>query len=114
MPPRTNPLKLNTLQLKTLTLLQELARTPDLSTPVPETGEVVLNQLPHAHGDHFHIGPAVIMARDATGLHNRSVWLALDRKGLVRSSQEHGVTLTKAGIDYPTGLAETIIRRANH
>jgi hypothetical protein len=33
---------------------------------------------------------------------------------LVRSSEEHGVTLTKAGIDYETGLAETIIRRANH
>jgi hypothetical protein len=54
------------------------------------------------------------MARDATGLHNRSVWIALDRKGLVRSSPEHGVTLTKAGIDYPTGLADTIIQRANH
>ncbi|MFO0996745.1 MAG: hypothetical protein U1F33_08660 [Alphaproteobacteria bacterium] len=114
MPPRTNPLKLNALQLKTLTLLQEIARTPGFATPLGETGEVVINHLPHAHGDHFHIGPSLVMAHDATGLHNQAVWMALDRKGLVRSSPEHGVLLTKAGVDYATGLADTIIRRSSH
>jgi hypothetical protein len=114
MPPKTNPLKLNPLQLKTLTLLQQIARTEGLSTPVPETNEVAINHLPHAHGDHFHVGDAVVMAQDASGLHNQSVWLALDRKGLVRNSPEHGVLLTKAGIDYETGLADKILHRSNH
>ena len=114
MPAKTNPLKLNPLQLKTLTLLQQIARTSGLSTPVAETGEVAINHLPHAHGDHFHVGDAVVMARDASGLHNQSVWLALDRKGLVRNSPEHGVLLTKAGIDYETGLAGQILHRSNH
>lgn len=114
MPPKTNPLKLNTLQLKTLTLLQQIARTSGLSTAVTETGEVAINHLPHAHGDHFHVGDAVVMAQDATGLHNQSVWLALDRKGLVRNSPEHGVLLTRAGLDYKTGLADKILHRSTH
>jgi hypothetical protein len=33
MPPKRNPLNLNALQLKTLTLLQELARLTDYSRP---------------------------------------------------------------------------------
>lgn len=114
MPSKINPLKLNGLQLKTLTLLQQIARTSGLSTPVADTGEVAINHLPHAHGDHFHVGDAVVMAQDASGLHNQSVWLALDRKGLVRNSPEHGVLLTKAGIDYETGLADKVLHRSNH
>lgn len=114
MPSKINPLKLNALQLKTLTLLQQIARTSGLSAPVADTDEVAINHLPHAHGDHFHVGDAVVMAQDASGLHNQSVWLALDRKGLVRNSPEHGVLLTKAGIDYQTGLADQILHRSNH
>ena len=42
MAPKRNPLKLNKLQLKTLTLLQELARLPDMATPNAATGEVTV------------------------------------------------------------------------
>ena len=38
MAPRHNPLGLNALQLKTLTLLQQLARLPDFSRPGEEPG----------------------------------------------------------------------------
>jgi hypothetical protein len=37
MPPRINPLKLNPLQLKTLTLIQELGRL--IGQPAPEEAE---------------------------------------------------------------------------
>jgi len=51
MPLKRNPLKLNKLQLRTLLLLQELARHPETSTHDPDTGEAMLSTLPHAHGD---------------------------------------------------------------
>jgi hypothetical protein len=114
MPPKTNPLKLNPLQLKTLTLLQELARHPELATPVPETGEVLLSQIPHPHGDHFHIGAKVVAARDATGLHNPAVWAALERKGLAKGSFPYALRLTAEGQTYHTGLAEQILHGSSH
>ncbi len=65
MAPKKNPLKLNPLQLRTLTLFQELARYPEMSTRHEETGEVLLTRLPHAHGNHFHVGARVVMTKDA-------------------------------------------------
>ena len=59
MPPKRNPLNLNPLQLKTLTLLQELARVAGRPVPEEEAGGVAITELPHAHGDHFHLGEAV-------------------------------------------------------
>ena len=64
MPTKKNPLSLNALQLKTLTLLQELARLPEYSRPGEEPGSVVV-RLPYPHGDHFHLGGAVVATRDA-------------------------------------------------
>lgn len=113
MPPKSNSLKLNALQLKTLTLLQELARHPETGTRLP-TGEIVITQLPHPHGDHFHLGSALVMARDATGLHNESVWKALERKGLAKSSFPDVIVLTGSGQDYDTGLAATILHGSDH
>jgi hypothetical protein len=113
MPPRHNPLGLNALQLKTLTLLQQLARLPDYSKPGDDSGTVMLTRLPYPHGDHFHIGEAVVASRDATGLRNPSVWAALERKGLVRSTPPTAV-LTALGCDYDTGLRETILHVADH
>lgn len=113
MPPKSNPLKLNPLQLKTLTLFQELARHPETSRTL-ETGEVVLNTLPHPHGDHFHVGRRVVMTRDATGLGNQAVWVALERKGLIRSTFPNALTLTLAGLEYETGLADTILHGSDH
>jgi hypothetical protein len=111
MPPRRNPLQLNVLQLKTLTLLQELARLPAYSRPGQAPGEVVITLLPQAHGDHFHLGDAVVAARDATGLANRAVWVALERKGLVSRLAEGGVALTAEGLAYATGLRAAILKQ---
>lgn len=115
MPPKRNPLNLNPLQLKTLTLLQALARIPEASRPGEEPGTVVINRLPSPHGDHFHLGDAVVAARDATGLHNPGVWAALARKGLVRPGEAPGTALlTALGLGYETGLAGSILHRAPH
>ena len=114
MPPKKNPLKLNVLQLKTLTLFQELARNPETSTRIEQTGEVAITAMPHPHGDHFHVGKAVVLSRDATGLANPAVWNALERKGLARSALPRGITLTPAGLDYDTGAAAKIIHRSDH
>src|ERR1700724_1558102 len=113
MPPKRNPLNLNPLQLKTLTLLQALALLPDAS-PGEDEGSVLLTSLPDPHGDHFHLGDAVVAARDATGFRNPAVWAALERKGLVRTSFPDAATLLAAGRDYDTGLKETILHRAEH
>jgi hypothetical protein len=111
MPPRRNPLQLNALQLKTLTLLQELASLPAYSAPAEEPGDVVIAGLPQPHGDHFHLGTAVVATRDATGLHNPAVWTALERKGLVRSLGTGGAALTALGLGYPTGLRAAILHK---
>ena len=114
MPPRNNPLRLNKLQLKTLTLLQELARHPQSASPIDNTGEVMISNLPNPHGDHFHVGERVVLARDATGLRNAAVWVALERKGLARSSFPFAITLTADGLAYETGLGNTILVGGDH
>ena len=113
MPPKANPLKLNSLQLRTLTLLQALARLPQASKPEAD-GHVAITQFPHAHGDHIHLGDASISTRDATGLENEAVWNALARKGLARSEYPHRIALTREGVAYETGLADQILRRGGH
>jgi hypothetical protein len=111
MAPRSNPLRLNALQLKTLTLLQELARLPAFSRPADAAGDVAIAGLPQPHGDHFHLGDAVVATHDASGLTNPAVWAALARKGLVRSLEAGGAALTPLGRDYPTGLAAAILHK---
>jgi hypothetical protein len=115
MSPKKNPLNLNALQLKTLTLLQELAQLPDHSSPAKdEPGAVLVQNLPHPHGDHFHIGAAVAASADATGLGNVAVWVALERKGLIRSIFPMAAVVTPAGLAYETGLKDAILHRAHH
>ncbi len=111
---RTNPLKLNPLQLKTLALLQELAKSPETATLDPATGEAFLSTLPSPHGDHFHIAGKLVMGRDASGLANEAVWKALERKGLARASFPLAITLTPAGLAYDTSLAAAIFLGADH
>jgi hypothetical protein len=111
---KKNPLNLNPLQLKTLTLLQELARHPEHASPVEAgggaaEGGVRVSNLPSPHGDHFHMGEYVVAARDATGLANEAVFVALERKGLIHSGFPLGALLTKAGLAYDTGLREAIL-----
>jgi ribosomal protein S19E (S16A) len=114
VPLRVNPLKLNALQLKTLALLQALAELPELAAPADADGGVALRGLPNPHGDHFHIGDAVVHTSDATGLFNPSVYGALARKGLVRQTPDGRPVLTAPGREYPTGIAGSILHRADH
>lgn len=113
MPPKRNPFNLNALQLRTLTLLQGLAQLPEFSRPGKEAGSVVVSP-PELHGDHFHIGDAIVAARDATGLRNPAVWVALERKGLIRSKYPDLAVLTPLGLSYETGLREAILHRNDH
>jgi hypothetical protein len=113
MPPKSNPLKLNPLQLRTLTLLQGLASLPD-SAVRQANGEVTVTRFPQAHGDHFHLGNAVVAAKDATGLYNEAVWNALGRKSLARAEWPHRITLTLDGLAYDTGLAQEIFHASGH
>lgn len=114
MPPKKNPLGLNPLQLKTLTLLQELARLEGHATPAEESGGVIVSNLPRPHGDHFHLGPSVVVSRDATGLSNQAVWAVLERKGLIRSMFPMAALVTPDGLAYDTGLTDTILHRSTH
>lgn len=111
MPPKKNPLQLNSLQLRTLTLLQQLARLTDYSRPGEEPGSIAV-RTPDPHGDHFHLGDSVVAARDASGLRNPAVWVALERKGLIRSMYPNGAVLTALGLDYETGMREMILHKA--
>ena len=114
MAPKNNPLNLNPLQLRTLALLQEIARIPGLSSPAPDGSGVTIMQIPSPHGDHFHLGDKVVASRDATGLTNPAVWAALARKGLTQGNFPYRVTLTKAGLAYDVSLAGHILRGGDH
>ncbi|MCF8479510.1 MAG: hypothetical protein K9H25_03690, partial [Rhodospirillum sp.] len=91
---RANPLKLNALQLKTLTLFQAMTEDPGRAMADGESGEVTIGSIPHPHGDHFHVGPYVVGAAHASGLGNAGVWKALERKNLIRGMFPSAVTLT--------------------
>jgi len=114
MAPRKNPLKLNPLQLRTLTIFQHLARFPESSTPIEGSDDIFISNMPHPHGNHFHCGDAVVMSKDASGLQNESVWKALERKGLARSMFPMAVALSADGQTYETGLADRILHRSDH
>ena len=114
MAARANPLKLNPLQAKTLTILQELARVPGVAGEPDAAGGVLIRALPAPHGDHVHVGEVVVLSRDATGLANPAVYGALMRKGLVREGPRGLPILTPAGLAYDTGLAEAILHRPDH
>jgi len=111
--PKLNPAKLNSLQLRTLTLLQAIARIPGASRP-EEDGGVAILQFPHAHGDHFHLGDHTVATSDATGLENQNVWNALSRKGLIRAEWPGQIAITAAGLAYETGMADQILHRGGH
>ena len=113
MPPKNNPLNLNPLQLRTLTLLQAIAHIPGAAAQAPN-GEVVVSQFPSAHGDHFHLGEATVASKDATGLFKEEVWNALSRKGLARGEWPRQIVLTVEGLAYDTGSAKEILHHHAH
>lgn len=115
MPPRINPLRLNRLQLKTLAILQELASDPAVARRDEASGGVQITAIPAPHGDHFHVGSKLVLARDATGLANQGVWLALIRKGLASAGAfPNTIVLSPAGLGYETGVADSILRDVRH
>jgi hypothetical protein len=109
---RPNPKKLNQLQLKTLAILQAMARDERLANSPDADGTVLIHSLPYAHGDHFHVGSALVSARDATGLSNPNVISALIRKGLLLAGAAGGPCLTAEGRSYDTGIADLILHQA--
>ena len=111
MPAKHNPLSLNPLQLKTLTLFQALAELDDHVVRREEDGSLFVVGIPTPHGDHFHLGDAVVARQDASGLANQAAWTALERKGLIRSHFPQGAVLTPAGLAYDTGLKDVILHR---
>jgi hypothetical protein len=82
---------------------ERLANSPDAD------GTVLIHSLPHAHGDHFHVGLRVVSARDATGLANPNVISALIRKGLMLTGAAGVPVLTPEGRGYDTGIADQIL-----
>lgn len=115
MPQKLNPLKLNKLQLKTLTLLQELAGDPGITERDEVTGGARITSIPSPHGNHFHVGARVVMTSDATGLTNEGVWLALVRKGLAAAGVfPFSIVVTPAGLGYETGLRDLILHGSDH
>ncbi len=111
---KKNPLKLNPLQLRTLSLLQALARLPNSAVSGPNPGEVTVQRFPKRHEDHFHVGEFLVLGKDATGLFNEAVWNALVRKGLSRADWPTQITLTADAFMYDTGDDGKIFRRGGH
>jgi hypothetical protein len=114
MAPKKNPLKLNPLQLRTLTLFQVLAQMPEAAEQGPGEGEITITRFPRAHADHFHLGEFIVMGKDATGIFNEAVWHALERKGLAKAEWPNAITLKGEALSYETGLASELLHRAGH
>lgn len=106
----SNPKRLNALQLRTLAILQAIARDPVYAEPPDADGTVLIRGLPEPHGDHYHIAGGIVSARDASGLGNRNVFEALVRKGLLRPGPAGMPVLTAEGLAYDTSAAGRILR----
>ncbi len=113
MPPKKNPLKLNKLQLRTLVLAQVLAKDETNTRKDDASGEVTLLKLPHAHGNHVHVGAFVVAAKEVSGFGNPAVWAALTRKGLARMETPDTPILTADGVRYDTGLGH-LLTQSDH
>jgi hypothetical protein len=114
MAPKSKPMKLNALQSKTLVLLQLLAKDEDSSARVDGSKDIRITRLPHAHGSHMHVGAFVVAAKDASGLNNKSVWVALARKGLVGENWADEIILTPEGQAFSTGLEDKFVAPSDH
>ena len=91
-----------------------MARVEGFAEPPDAEGRVALRYLPDPHGDHFHVGHAVVMSRDATGLSNPAVYGALERKGLIEQGPGGAPVLTSAGLAYRTGVERQIFHGGHH
>jgi hypothetical protein len=114
MPPKRNPLKLNKLQLRTLALVQVMCDDPTMARLDEESGEATIIRMPHAHGDHMHVGQYVVSSREASGLSNTAVWNAFARKGIARRGDGGEIIITAEGIAYDTGLSDRFLSPSDH
>ena len=73
-----------------------------------------MSNLPDPHGNHFHCGDGIVLAKDATGLKNESVWKTLERKGLARSFYPIGIAITLDRMGYDAGLNQVLLLLSNH
>lgn len=94
-------------QLKTLAILQAMAKEPELARPA-ENGGVMIHRLPRPHGDHFHLKAGQVYCHDATGLREEAVWNALAARDLARSDWPRSITLTECGIKFETGVERDV------
>jgi len=114
MAPKRNPKKWKKLQLTTLALFQGFADS-DLAGPGENEGEIYIGQISQPHGNYFHVGSGVVMTKDAIGLNNLGVRVALNLKGLMRSGVLPFTTnLTLEGLEYETEMKEQIIHPSDH
>ena len=116
--PKKNPLNLNPLQLKTLTLFQALSQMEGVAKPHEdpsgEPGHIMIAGMPRPHGDHFQPGHYIVRAKDAAGLANESVWVALERKKLIKSHFPSACVLTPSGAAYDTGMKDQVLHEGHH
>ena len=96
MPPKANPAKLNPLQLRTLTLLQAIARIPGAASPHAEWR--------YRHHRSSRMPMAIIFIWATPRWRPRrhrpgepAVWNALTRKGMIKSEWPHQIALTPDG-----------------
>jgi hypothetical protein len=106
--------RLNPLQSKTLVLLQILAKDADSSAPIADSEDIRITRLPHGHGNHMHVGEFVVSTKDASGLENPAVWVALARKGFVREGWPSEIVVTAAGLAFSTGLESKFVSMSDH
>lgn len=107
--------KLNPLQTRTLALFQELAQEAEAADVGQMPGARRIHHLPHAHGDHVHVGKLTVSARDASGLNNRAVWTVLERKGLIVAEDfPHTLVVTAEGLAFETGLDQALSSASDH
>lgn len=114
MAKKRNPRNLNGLQLRTLALLQEMAKHSRHRLGSEDDGAIGVTNLPPAHGNHLRIGPYTALRKDASGLSNEAVWVALERKGLARSRYPITIYLTEEGLEYETGMRDRVLRSTDH
>ncbi len=111
---RVKPVTPNAPQAQTLALLQQLAKHDDSSVTLEESSDRKITRLPHAHGDHMHVGDFVVSAKDGSGFNNPSVWIALARKGLIRDGYPAEIVITEAGLNHATGLESKFMQHSDH
>jgi len=101
---KINPLKLKKSELKTLALIQELARRDESSWAQSNIeGDQRVNITPTPVEDRLYFGNFSIPKPTTARLFKRGVWLELERKGLAKPITDHSVTITREGLNYPTG-----------